>query len=75
MLLAHVDSCRYLFLLQLKKYYESSEDAVPPLKLQPCITASGENVYLAEPLVKEPIFLDLYYTQSLYEKMSTWPNH
>ncbi|XP_076434906.1 Fanconi anemia group I protein-like [Babylonia areolata] len=35
---------------QMKKYYESDEDTVPPLKLELCITASGENVYLAEPL-------------------------
>ena len=33
------------------KYYESSEDVTPPLKLEPCISAQGDQVYLAEPLV------------------------
>ena len=35
----------------MKRYYEADEDAVPPLRLETCITASGENVFLAEPLV------------------------
>ncbi|XP_070212059.1 Fanconi anemia group I protein-like [Littorina saxatilis] len=39
-----------MLLTQMKRYYESDEDTVPPLKLEPCITASGENVFLAEPL-------------------------
>lgn len=37
--------------VQVKRYYEADEDAVPPLRLETCITASGENVFLAEPLV------------------------
>nr|XP_054766661.1 Fanconi anemia group I protein-like [Lytechinus pictus] len=35
---------------QFKTYYEADEDIQPPLKLQPCITAQGNNVFLAEPL-------------------------
>ena len=38
-------------IFQLKTYYESNEDVNPPLKLEPCILAQGEQVYLAEPLV------------------------
>ena len=36
---------------QFKAFYEADEDVQPPLKLQPCITAQGTNVFLAEPLV------------------------
>ncbi|XP_046850469.1 Fanconi anemia group I protein-like isoform X2 [Xenia sp. Carnegie-2017] len=32
------------------KYYEEEEDILPPLKLEPCLTASGDQVFLAEPL-------------------------
>ena len=39
--------------LQLKGYYESNEDVNPPLKLEPCILAQGEQVFLAEPLVSD----------------------
>ena len=35
----------------MKGYYESNTDVNPPLKLEPCILAQGEQVYLAEPLV------------------------
>eukprot|EP00057_Strongylocentrotus_purpuratus_P022740 XP_011677214.1 PREDICTED: Fanconi anemia group I protein [Strongylocentrotus purpuratus] len=35
---------------QFKAFYEADEDVQPPLKLQPCITAQGTNVFLAEPL-------------------------
>lgn len=37
--------------VQVKRYCEADVDAVPPLRLEVCITASGENVFLAEPLV------------------------
>ena len=39
-------------LIQLKGYYESNEDVNPPLKLEPCIIAQGDQVFLAEPLVR-----------------------
>ncbi|KAM9854975.1 Fanconi anemia group I protein [Aulostomus maculatus] len=35
---------------QLKRYYEPEQDLLPPVKLEPCITAHGEHVYLQEPL-------------------------
>ncbi|XP_011605603.1 Fanconi anemia group I protein isoform X1 [Takifugu rubripes] len=37
-------------LSQLKRYYEPEEDLLPPVKLEPCITAIGDQVYLQEPL-------------------------
>lgn len=36
---------------QLRKYYEPEQDLLPPVKLEPCITAHGDQVYLQEPLV------------------------
>ncbi|KAK3095680.1 hypothetical protein FSP39_017526 [Pinctada imbricata] len=39
-----------ILLLQLKKYYEPTKDVNPPVKLELCIAAQGEQVYLAEPL-------------------------
>uniref|UniRef100_A0A669DMD5 FA complementation group I n=1 Tax=Oreochromis niloticus TaxID=8128 RepID=A0A669DMD5_ORENI len=38
-------------LSQLKRYYEPEQDLLPPVKLEPCITAHGDQVYLQEPLV------------------------
>ncbi|KAM9352409.1 Fanconi anemia group I protein [Symphorus nematophorus] len=35
---------------QLKRYYEPEQDLLPPMKLEPCITAVGDQVYLQEPL-------------------------
>ncbi|XP_075870862.1 Fanconi anemia group I protein isoform X2 [Nelusetta ayraudi] len=35
---------------QLKRYYEPEQDLLPPVKLEPCITAHGDQVYLQEPL-------------------------
>ncbi|CAN9499146.1 unnamed protein product [Ophioblennius macclurei] len=35
---------------QLKRYYEPEQDLLPPLKLEPCITAHGDQVFLQEPL-------------------------
>ncbi|XP_051916772.1 Fanconi anemia group I protein isoform X2 [Hippocampus zosterae] len=35
---------------QLRRYYEPEQDLLPPVKLQPCITASGEQIHLQEPL-------------------------
>ncbi|XP_070686476.1 Fanconi anemia group I protein [Pempheris klunzingeri] len=35
---------------QLKRYYEPEQDLLPPVKLEPCITALGDQVYLQEPL-------------------------
>lgn len=36
---------------QLKRYYEPEQDLLPPVKLEPCITALGDQIYLQEPLV------------------------
>uniref|UniRef100_A0A668AJ14 FA complementation group I n=1 Tax=Myripristis murdjan TaxID=586833 RepID=A0A668AJ14_9TELE len=38
-------------LSQLKRYYEPEQDLLPPVKLEPCITAQGDQVFLQEPLV------------------------
>ncbi|XP_026167020.2 Fanconi anemia group I protein isoform X2 [Mastacembelus armatus] len=35
---------------QLRRYYEPEQDLMPPVKLEPCITAHGDQVYLQEPL-------------------------
>nr|XP_046248910.1 Fanconi anemia group I protein [Scatophagus argus]XP_046248911.1 Fanconi anemia group I protein [Scatophagus argus]XP_046248912.1 Fanconi anemia group I protein [Scatophagus argus] len=35
---------------QLRRYYEPEQDLLPPLKLEPCITGLGDQVYLQEPL-------------------------
>ncbi|XP_051239355.1 Fanconi anemia group I protein isoform X2 [Dicentrarchus labrax] len=35
---------------QMKRYYEPEQDLLPPVKLEPCITALGDQVYLQEPL-------------------------
>ncbi|KAK2842091.1 hypothetical protein Q5P01_012291 [Channa striata] len=35
---------------QLKRYYEPEQDLLPPVKLEPCITAHEDQVYLQEPL-------------------------
>ncbi|KAM4747808.1 Fanconi anemia group I protein [Rhinophrynus dorsalis] len=37
-------------LSQLKRYYEPEPDLLPPLKLEGCITAQGEQIFLQEPL-------------------------
>lgn len=37
-------------LSQLKRYYEPEQDLLPPVKLEPCITAHGDQVFLQEPL-------------------------
>ncbi|XP_078113590.1 Fanconi anemia group I protein isoform X2 [Sander vitreus] len=39
-----------LMLYELKRYYEPEQDLLPPVKLEPCITALGDQVYLQEPL-------------------------
>lgn len=44
------DAILEMLLSQLKGYYESNEDVNPPLKLEPCILAQGEQVFLGEPL-------------------------
>uniref|UniRef100_A0A7N6BGL1 FA complementation group I n=1 Tax=Anabas testudineus TaxID=64144 RepID=A0A7N6BGL1_ANATE len=35
----------------LRRYYEPEQDLLPPMKLEPCITAHGDQVFLQEPLV------------------------
>ncbi|XP_032440627.1 LOW QUALITY PROTEIN: Fanconi anemia group I protein [Xiphophorus hellerii] len=37
-------------LSQVRRYYEPEQDLLPPVKLEPCITAHGDQVYLQEPL-------------------------
>ncbi|XP_040895232.1 Fanconi anemia group I protein isoform X2 [Toxotes jaculatrix] len=37
-------------LSQLRRYYEPEQDLLPPVKLEPCITAHGDQIYLQEPL-------------------------
>ncbi|KAM6937756.1 Fanconi anemia group I protein [Xenentodon cancila] len=37
-------------LSQLRRYYEPEQDLLPPVKLEPCITAHGDQVFLQEPL-------------------------
>ncbi|KAJ8393160.1 hypothetical protein AAFF_G00068430 [Aldrovandia affinis] len=37
-------------LSQLRRYYEPEQDLLPPVKLERCISAQGESVYLQEPL-------------------------
>lgn len=39
------------FFVKFLKYYEHDEEILPALKLDPCLTASGDQVFLAEPLV------------------------
>ncbi|RUS92134.1 hypothetical protein EGW08_000158, partial [Elysia chlorotica] len=39
-----------MLLSQLKKYYEDDNDVCPPLRLEPCITTQGDQVFLTEPL-------------------------
>uniref|UniRef100_A0A7N6AF83 FA complementation group I n=1 Tax=Anabas testudineus TaxID=64144 RepID=A0A7N6AF83_ANATE len=34
----------------LRRYYEPEQDLLPPMKLEPCITAHGDQVFLQEPL-------------------------
>ncbi|KXJ09897.1 Fanconi anemia group I protein-like [Exaiptasia diaphana] len=36
--------------MQFQKYYEPEEDVNPPIKLDPCLSVSGDQVFLAEPL-------------------------
>ncbi|KAK1158085.1 Fanconi anemia group I protein-like isoform X1 [Acipenser oxyrinchus oxyrinchus] len=37
-------------LSQLKRYYEPEQDLLPPVKLEGCITAQGDQIFLHEPL-------------------------
>ncbi|XP_064422091.1 Fanconi anemia group I protein [Latimeria chalumnae] len=37
-------------LSQLRRYYETEQDLLPPLKLEGCITAQGDRIFLQEPL-------------------------
>ena len=39
-------------LSQFQRYVESDEDVNPPIKLEPCLSAAGDQVYLTEPLVR-----------------------
>ncbi|XP_066558133.1 Fanconi anemia group I protein [Amia ocellicauda] len=37
-------------LSQLRRYYEPEQDLLPPLKLESCISAQGDQIFLQEPL-------------------------
>jgi len=37
---------------QFQKYFESDESVNPPVKLEPCLSAAGDQIYLTEPLVR-----------------------
>ncbi|KAF7702205.1 Fanconi anemia group I protein isoform X2 [Silurus meridionalis] len=37
-------------LSQLKRYYEPEQDLLPPVKLESCISAQGDQIFLQEPL-------------------------
>jgi len=39
-----------LLFTQFKRYFEEGEDMMPPMKLNQCISAAGEQIYLVEPL-------------------------
>lgn len=41
-----------MFSLKFLKYYEHDEEILPPLKLDPCLSASGDHIFLSEPLVR-----------------------
>ena len=60
---------------QFQKYYESDDDLTPPVKLEPCLTASGGQIVLSEPLVSTDLLQvrRFYLThdrkhESVYEK-------
>uniref|UniRef100_A0AAR2JNE5 FA complementation group I n=1 Tax=Pygocentrus nattereri TaxID=42514 RepID=A0AAR2JNE5_PYGNA len=44
-------SIMHTLLSQLRRYYEPEQDLLPPVKLESCITAQGDQVFLQEPLV------------------------
>jgi len=39
-----------MFNNQFQKYFESDESVNPPVKLEPCLSAAGDQIYLTEPL-------------------------
>ncbi|XP_078588448.1 Fanconi anemia group I protein-like [Branchiostoma floridae x Branchiostoma japonicum] len=39
-----------MLLSQFRRYYEAEDDVTPPLQLDPCITAQGDQTFLVEPL-------------------------
>ncbi|XP_069480410.1 Fanconi anemia group I protein isoform X2 [Ambystoma mexicanum] len=44
------DSIMQTLLSQLQRYFEPKPDLLPPLKLEGCITAQGDQIFLQEPL-------------------------
>ncbi|XP_036590710.1 Fanconi anemia group I protein isoform X2 [Trichosurus vulpecula] len=44
------NSIMHTLLIQLKQYYEPKQDLLPPLKLEACILAQGDQIFLQEPL-------------------------
>ncbi|XP_069078793.1 Fanconi anemia group I protein isoform X1 [Pleurodeles waltl] len=44
------DSIMQTLMLQLKRYFEPKPDLLPPLKLEACIAAQGDQIFLQEPL-------------------------
>ncbi|XP_036431780.1 Fanconi anemia group I protein [Colossoma macropomum] len=43
-------SIMHTLLSQLRRYYEPEQDLLPPVKLESCITAQGDQIFLQEPL-------------------------
>ncbi|XP_072525777.1 Fanconi anemia group I protein [Salminus brasiliensis] len=43
-------SIMHTLLSQLRRYYEPEQDLLPPVKLESCISAQGDQVFLQEPL-------------------------
>ncbi|XP_052249477.1 Fanconi anemia group I protein-like isoform X2 [Dreissena polymorpha] len=39
-----------MLLVQLRQFYEGNTEVLPPIRLEPCIVAQGDQVFLAEPL-------------------------
>lgn len=67
-------ACVWLCSLQLKRYYEPESDLLPPVKLESCLTAHGDQVFLQEPLVVNLLshILDICNTLAFIFLLSMW---
>lgn len=55
---------------QLKRYFEPEQDLLPPLKLESCIGAHGDQVFLQEPLVQFQYFIiTVHFNLNMREKI------
>ena len=56
MCVCHSPSCILtnieLLCVQFEKYYAKESDIIPPVKLDPCISASGGEIHKLEPVVR-----------------------